>query len=78
MICIKCGGDTKVVDSRLNPGFSKRRRRECKKCKTRFTTHEILEDDYNSLGANFKFKHIQNLTLLDLVNNTSKILECKT
>ena len=73
MICIKCGGDTKVIDSRLNPGFSKKRRRECKNCKTRFITYEILEDDYNNLGADFKFKKIQNITLFELVTNSDTI-----
>ncbi len=36
--------DTKVVDSRLSSdGAAVRRRRECLKCKKRFTTYEYLE-----------------------------------
>ncbi len=36
--------DTKVIDSRLNEeGSQVRRRRECLRCKERFTTYEIAE-----------------------------------
>lgn len=34
-----------------------RRRRECKECKIRFTTYEMLDDDYHNLNGsieNFK------------------------
>lgn len=46
MNCIYCGEpDTKVVDSRLaDDGRSIRRRRECTKCKKRFTTYETPEE----------------------------------
>jgi transcriptional repressor NrdR len=45
MKCPFCGGiDTKVIDSRAtNEGTIIRRRRECLKCKFRFSTHEELE-----------------------------------
>ena len=45
MKCPPCGyKDTKVIDSRMNAeGTCIRRRRECLKCKKRFTTHEMLE-----------------------------------
>ena len=45
MKCPFCGGfDTKVIDSRAtNSGSIIRRRRECLKCKFRFSTHEELE-----------------------------------
>ena len=45
MKCTFCGyKETKVVDSRLAAeGTSIRRRRECGKCKRRFTTYEYLE-----------------------------------
>ena len=45
MKCPFCGGiDTKVIDSRAtNEGAIIRRRRECLKCKFRFSTHEELE-----------------------------------
>lgn len=45
MKCIKCKNtDTKVVDSRLTEdGKAIRRRRECEKCGSRFTTFERTE-----------------------------------
>ena len=39
MKCKFCGGDTKVTDKRESPEGA-RRRRECLKCKKRFTTYE--------------------------------------
>jgi len=46
MKCTFCGyKETKVIDSRLsNEGHSIRRRRECIKCKRRFTTYEYVEE----------------------------------
>ena len=45
MNCIYCGEpETKVVDSRLVDNHSIRRRRECLKCKRRFTTYETPEE----------------------------------
>ena len=44
MMCPFCKEpDTKVIDSRRNEDFSIRRRRECLKCKKRFTTYEKIE-----------------------------------
>ena len=45
MICAACNHpETKVVDSRdTNDGRAIRRRRECEKCKTRFSTYEEVE-----------------------------------
>lgn len=45
MKCPFCGyKNDKVVDSRLSSdGKSIRRRRECLKCKKRYTTHELIE-----------------------------------
>ena len=45
MHCIKCGcEESKVVDSRsIEEGNAIRRRRECLKCKNRFTTYEKIE-----------------------------------
>lgn len=44
MMCPFCNAiDTKVIDSRRNEDFSIRRRRECEKCKKRFTTYEKIE-----------------------------------
>ena len=42
MKCIFCGSDTKVTDKRESPDGT-RRRRECLKCKKRFTTYEKSE-----------------------------------
>jgi len=46
MRCPSCSyKETKVVDSRLSgDGHSIRRRRECLKCKKRFTTYEYVEE----------------------------------
>lgn len=40
LTCEHCGGDSKVTDSR-----GTRRRRECLKCKARWTTYELHKDD---------------------------------
>lgn len=45
MKCIFCGHDTHVTDKRESPDGT-RRRRECLKCKKRFTTYEkVFEKD---------------------------------
>ena len=41
--CVKCGVDTKVLGSRPHEK-TLRRRRECKKCKYRVFTIEVLEE----------------------------------
>jgi len=43
MRCIFCDGETKVTDKRDGEGET-RRRRECLKCKKRFTTYERVEE----------------------------------
>jgi len=45
MRCPKCGSrDDKVIDSRQSrDGSSIRRRRQCLKCKYRYTTYEEIE-----------------------------------
>lgn len=45
MKCPNCSNDdTKVLDSRpISDGMAIRRRRECAKCSTRFSTHEEME-----------------------------------
>ncbi len=43
MKCIFCGSETKVTDKRDSDGET-RRRRECLKCKKRFTTYERAEE----------------------------------
>ncbi len=43
MKCIFCSGETKVTDKRDSESES-RRRRECLKCRKRFTTYERVEE----------------------------------
>ena len=43
MKCIKCGGDTKVTDTRELTGTLCYRWRQCKKCGYRFKTFEEPE-----------------------------------
>ncbi len=45
MFCPICPSkETRVIDSRnIQDGFSVRRRRECEKCKYRFSTQEVME-----------------------------------
>ena len=42
MNCIKCGGKSTVVETRLSPGET-RRRRQCTDCGYRWTTYEMAE-----------------------------------
>lgn len=42
-VCPYCGStETKIIDTRLTIKNITRRRRECKHCKTRFTTKEVF------------------------------------
>lgn len=44
MVCIYCGGETKVTNSRLQKRNNQVwRRRQCLTCGSVFTTHEVLE-----------------------------------
>lgn len=43
MKCVFCESDTKVTDKRESPDGT-RRRRECLKCKKRFTTYEKVDN----------------------------------
>jgi transcriptional repressor NrdR len=44
MVCIYCGGETKVVNSRLQKRNNQVwRRRHCLACQSVFTTHEAME-----------------------------------
>jgi transcriptional repressor NrdR len=44
MVCIYCGGDTKVTNSRLQKRNNQVwRRRQCLSCESVFTTHEQIE-----------------------------------
>lgn len=52
MTCPKCGGPTRTIDTReLRSNGKKnyvRRRRQCQRCRRRFTTAEGVVDDYAS------------------------------
>lgn len=37
----RCGGDTRIIDSRRNDGY-RVRRRECKECRKRWNTYETM------------------------------------
>lgn len=41
MNCPKCGGELRVINSRIAPANTVRRRRECRACGYRFTIYEI-------------------------------------
>ena len=44
MVCIYCGGETKVTNSRLQKRNNQVwRRRQCLECKGVFTTHEAVD-----------------------------------
>ena len=47
--CPQCGKASKVVDSRPSADNTVRRRRHCmnNRCKERFTTYEMLGDEYH-------------------------------
>lgn len=52
MYCPKCGSDSVVYDTVSNKttiGHLIKRRRQCKNCKERFTTYEILSSEYKAL-----------------------------
>lgn len=49
MTCPKCGGKTKINDSRHNDDDSVKRRRECLECGYRFSTVEIDADLYERM-----------------------------
>jgi transcriptional regulator NrdR family protein len=43
-LCIKCGADSRVTDSRPRPNGVMRRRRVCKECAHKWTTEEVTVD----------------------------------
>lgn len=49
MTCPRCGGNTKINDSRHNDEESVKRRRECLACGYRFSTFEIDADLYEKI-----------------------------
>lgn len=50
-LCPSCGEPSHVIDSRrtAKSHTSVRRRRACKPCARRWTTYEVLEEDYRTL-----------------------------
>jgi transcriptional repressor NrdR len=54
MVCVYCGGETKVTNSRLQKRSNQVwRRRQCVMCAAVFTTHEVLELE-STLSVNKK------------------------
>jgi transcriptional repressor NrdR len=74
MVCIYCGGETKVTNSRLQRRNNQVwRRRQCQTCQSVFTTHESVELE-SSLsvikhGANTPF--LSDLLLKELMSALS-------
>lgn len=60
MRCEKCGGDTGVIESRPSNG-SVKRRRECLKCRERFTTYEVT--------AQFRTKALDEMTKYRMIQD---------
>lgn len=48
--CPRCNGESKVIDSRDGES-ARRRRRECLRCKNRYSTYEIHAAEYDRLQA---------------------------
>ena len=46
MVCPECGYNTYIIDTRIRPDETIRRRRQCVECKYRFTTVEVPMDKY--------------------------------
>ena len=60
MICPKCGGQSKVIESRETKN-GKRRREECVLCHHRFSTLVIMKEEYKRLvESEKKLKNILN------------------
>ena len=58
MICTKCGGQSKVIDSRETKN-GKRRREECVLFNHRFSTCVVMKEEYKRLlEAEKTLKHI--------------------
>lgn len=73
MDCIKCGGKTKVIDSRPSEldGTCWWRRRECLECGERFSTYEVLPELIAEAGkAKLKLRKIKNYLETELKGET--------
>lgn len=72
MNCVYCGGDTQVINSRLQSRNNKVwRRRRCKACGALFTSHESLY-----LPAAFSVKKGEDLEPFDPDRLSADILRC--
>lgn len=49
MRCEVCGIPAHITDSRGRSDGSVRRRRECRRCRSRFTTREVREETFQTL-----------------------------
>lgn len=58
--CLKCEGDSKVIDSRTNKA-GVRRRRECLNCGHRWSTQEVPVDYYRIVQMKPNPKHLPTL-----------------
>lgn len=73
--CQICGSVTRVIDTSGRGKFGgTRRRRECKYCKSRFTTIEITLIEYKELLEKERAKQLQNL-VLDFTNEVLLVFE---
>jgi len=71
MICIYCGGETKVTNSRRQKRNNQVwRRRECLVCRSVFTTHETVElESALSVNANGRLRpFLSDLLLKELIS----------
>lgn len=75
MRCPKCGGgDTRVIDSRMQDVTNAiKRRRECRSCGYRFTTFERCEDPIEVMKSDGSYQAFdRNKLLVGLMRATSK------
>jgi len=63
--CPKCKSKTIVVDSRINPVNQTRRRRQCTKCKHRFSTTEIVKVKKSVIEEGYKESNEENVKVAE-------------
>lgn len=72
--CPECGGETIVIDGRLQKKTrQKRRRRECRHCKFRITTIEHMADANCSIKLTEKARLI--VEMIDLMDRLKQAFE---
>ena len=67
MKCPFCNGKTKTTNSRPDKKM-RRRRHECLVCHEKFTTYEMLADEYLEMKTGKKFKHELIVTVGDFLD----------